>query len=128
MTIHFAIDIEPEGKGRPRFARRGRFVTVHTPAKTLYYENQIRKLTSSYRPERPLSGAISVVLLFGMPIPKSASHRTGAHVIKPDIDNLIKSTLDPLNGIFWNDDSQIYSVKASKVYSKTPGIEFIIEG
>ena len=31
----------PVGKGRPKFARRGNFVTAYTPAKTKTYEEQV---------------------------------------------------------------------------------------
>jgi Holliday junction resolvase RusA-like endonuclease len=34
---------------------------------------------------------------------------------KPDIDNVIKSCLDGLNGVAWRDDDQVASVSASRV-------------
>ena len=46
---------------------------------------------------------------------------------KPDIDNLINSVLDPLNGIFYNDDKQVVKVTAEKRYSIIPRIAVKIE-
>ena len=40
--IKFTIPGPPQGKGRPRFSRRGKFVTTFTPDKTVLYENLIR--------------------------------------------------------------------------------------
>ena len=45
---------------------------------------------------------------------------------KPDIDNLIKSVLDSLNGIAYKDDSQIVTVVAEKFYSDVPRLELEI--
>jgi Holliday junction resolvase RusA-like endonuclease len=62
-----------------------------------------------------------------MPIPKSKRVHVGEpHVVKPDLDNLIKSAVDPLNGVFWKDDNLVHLVNARKVYSESPGIEYII--
>lgn len=50
----------------------------------------------------------------------SGSHRP---VVKPDTDNYIKSTLDGLNGILWEDDNQIVDLVAHKYYSDNPRVE-----
>jgi Holliday junction resolvase RusA-like endonuclease len=45
---------------------------------------------------------------------------------KPDLDNLAKSVLDALNGVIYQDDSQIVSLHMTKVYSQYPGIDLLI--
>lgn len=45
------------------------------------------------------------------------------HVIKPDLDNLVKYILDCGNGILWYDDSQIFKIHAEKTYSNGPRTE-----
>lgn len=67
----------------------------------------------------PLSGPLRVDCVFVMPRPKSKIWKTKPmprerHCIKPDRDNLLKSTLDALNGIAWVDDSQICAGECEK--------------
>ncbi len=40
----------------------------------------------------------------------------GVQVMKPDIDNLIKTVLDACNGHVWKDDNQITEITSSKRY------------
>lgn len=55
-------------------------------------------------------------------IPKSYSKRKyneliyRPHISKPDIDNLVKSLLDCMSGILFNDDSCIYKISCTKVW------------
>ena len=46
MTM-FMVYGEPVGKGRPRFAKRGNFVSTYTPQKTKTYEDEIRMMASA---------------------------------------------------------------------------------
>ena len=55
----------------------------------------------------------NITLIFGMPYPKSKVKKSMPelneipHVVKPDIDNLIKFVLDCGNGLLWTDDKKI---------------------
>lgn len=42
--------------------------------------------------------------------------------VKPDVDKLVRATLDALTGTVWDDDSRIVSLTAAKVYA-APGQE-----
>lgn len=44
-----------------------------------------------------------------------------------DLDNIIKSVADSLNGIAYKDDSQIVEVVSKKYYSDKPRVEVILE-
>ncbi|MBR5621871.1 MAG: RusA family crossover junction endodeoxyribonuclease [Opitutales bacterium] len=45
------------------------------------------------------------------------------HTSRPDMDNLLKFLLDCMTRCrFWNDDSQIYELKATKHWGANPGI------
>ncbi len=117
----------PVAQARPRFARKGKFVSCYDIQSKLKdgYKWQIR---SQFR-EKPLTTPLGLDIIFFMPIPKSASSikkrqmENGiiAHTKKPDIDNLQKFVLDCLNKLAFEDDSQIIEIRAKKIYSSKPG-------
>lgn len=126
--IKFFLEIEPEAKGRPRFSRRGRYVHTYTPRKTVVFEDALRDLGYPHRPSRPFNSPLSVALTFFMKKQKRSRAVDGApHIVKPDLDNLVKSALDPFNGIFWKDDSLIFSLQVTKKYADKVGILYQIE-
>jgi len=122
----------PIAKSRPRFARRGKFVTTYSDQET--EEGKVLWEIRQQRPEKRFTGSISVDLWFGMPIPKSTSKRElqamkngfVPHIKKPDIDNLIKFYLDVMNQEIFEDDKQIFLISAEKRYSDNPRTEIII--
>ena len=68
--------------------------------------------------------------MFGMKVPISLTKKAKAdmlegrrqHIVKPDLDNLVKAVLDGLNGIAWHDDAQIVELHISKKYVQSPHI------
>jgi Holliday junction resolvase RusA-like endonuclease len=72
-----------------------------------------------------LTGKFTITLSFMMPVPKSMSKKKrvelietkAAHIIKPDLDNLIKFILDCMNSIVLFDDSLVSDIKATKSYA-----------
>lgn len=82
----------------------------------------------------PLETPVSVYLYFRLPIPKSHPKKRQEaclsgferHTKRPDLDNLAKSVLDGLNGVIWQDDSQIVSLHLTKVYASAPGVDVYI--
>ncbi len=67
-----------------------------------------------------------VNFLFYMPIPvklrKAAkcSKRALRHILKPDVDNLIKFYLDCMNGLVYEDDKTVAIGQAYKICSDSP--------
>lgn len=127
-SLTFTIPGAPRGKGRPRFARRGKFITAYTDDKTASFENLV---TISYmqcldRPVLPIINPVKIDVIFFMPIPQSLSEKkkkeaVGSYCIKkPDLDNMLKAILDGLNGNAFVDDNQVYSINASKIYDVVP--------
>ena len=126
--INFSVAGTPVGKARPRVTRSGR---VYTPESTAQAEQAIRQAAQQAMQGwptngKPMEGPLAVTIYFVMPIPASWSKKLRedassgfiAHISRPDLDNLIKAVLDALNGIAYNDDSQICSVSASKFYAQ----------
>jgi len=127
--IEITIPGKPVAKRRPRFARRGKFVTTYNDQETEEgrFLFEVQKQFKNALSDKPLI----VVCVFEMPRPKNhygTGRNTGKlkegspklHTKKPDIDNLIKFVLDCLNGIAWKDDSQIVRIVAEKSYSEKP--------
>lgn len=124
LTLKFTVLGDPQGKGRPRFYR-GRAVT---PKKTRYYE-----LLVKYEAQQALEHMVQlpnfeapceVTIDAYYSIPKSYTKKqrhqiaeSGSWVVrpgKPDLDNIIKSVLDGMNGIVFRDDVQVVSLRAQK--------------
>ena len=77
---------------------------------------------------------LDVTFLFERPkrlLTKKAPKGRVAHVVKPDLSNLIKAVEDALNGLPYHDDAQIADIVARKRYcseGERPGIEVEIQG
>ena len=89
----------------------------------------------------PIEGPVRLSLAFFFPRPKS-HYGTGKnsdvvkasapvhHAQKPDIDNVIKSTLDAMNGVLYGDDKQVIQLRAEKRWAHQPdqsGLALCIE-
>lgn len=124
---------QPIAKKRPRFARRGNFVTTYNPQET-EEGRMLWEIRQQYTGE-PTTKPVYLFLRFEMEIPKSASKKRQAemeshlieHTKRPDLDNLAKMVKDVCNNVLWRDDSQITRMEAVKMYSLNPKtvIEFM---
>jgi len=129
----------PVPKGRPRFhimkTREGvPYVHTYTPSETVKYEEMVSAYArQAIKPgTRPIAEkALKVEAVAYMPIPQSYSAKKVADavagylkpIVKPDIDNLIKSALDACNGIVWADDNLICDLSIRKEYDVRPRLE-----
>lgn len=114
-SVSATFAIEPYGKGRPRFWK-GR---VFTPTKTRAFESAIARMALVQKPASPLSGPIKITARFFMKRPKKPLN--SRPITRPDLDNLVKAVTDPLNGVFWTDDTQIVEIHAAKFYDDLTG-------
>lgn len=127
--IKLIVPGNPVSKGRPRVCKWG----TYTPEKTVNYETLIKELFIVSNQEK-LNGALSLDMRAFFPIPKSTSKKNRELMIeqqifptkKPDLDNIIKIIGDSLNGLAYDDDSQIITVLAQKAYSDNPRVEITI--
>lgn len=120
--INFSIQGKVSGKGRPKFARRGKFVTAYTPEKTRVMESIVKECAAKAMIGRDLvGGPLSLEIEVFQHHPESWSKKRKAATYwvtgKPDADNIIKLIGDSLNGIVWTDDSQLAVLHFSRCYT-----------
>jgi Holliday junction resolvase RusA-like endonuclease len=134
MRLSFRVDGAPVAKARPRMTKSGH---VWTPAKTKAHEDlialQARSAKARSATRHEFGGAVMVTVHYHMPMPRSWSkkrkeaQRFAHHIQKPDLDNLVKTVLDALNkAAIWQDDAQVASVTASKIWADTGSTEIEI--
>lgn len=123
-SVTFEIHGKPFAKQRPKFARRGKFVSAYTPKATVSFEQTVQAIGIQHFPE-PLEGpvSLSVVAIFKPAKSWSQKRRAEAlgqwHTQKPDYDNIEKAVCDGLNRVAYSDDSQIASATCLKVWGET---------
>lgn len=134
--MKIVFNIEPQQQERPRATGRGRFIRVYDPPKTAKFKRELKQLAVvEMQGKDKFDSAISVTIKFFRKVQKSISkkehaRRTQGHVrpiVKPDLDNYIKSTLDALNGVIWTDDAAIVELNTSKWYADDPRIEIEVK-
>lgn len=135
MAVKFTIYGKPFGKQRPRVANHGGYVQAYTPKETINYENLVKFSYLQECGNRKLEGGIAAEIIGVFPVAKSESKKRRSlmlsgvipHTKKCDCDNLAKSILDALNGIAYDDDSQICKLTVEKIYGENPRVEVKLE-
>ncbi|MBU9695574.1 MULTISPECIES: RusA family crossover junction endodeoxyribonuclease [Limosilactobacillus] len=133
--MKLVFEIEPVEQARPRATRMGRGIRLYDPKKVSVYKKQLAMMCQFQYKQAPLTGPLKVELNFFRHVQSSLSKKeralrlSGSHrpVVKPDTDNYIKSTLDGLNGLLWEDDNQIVDLVAHKYYSDKPRVEIEVK-
>ena len=122
--IEIEVSGQPQGKGRPRFTRTGR---AYTPDKTRQYEARIKAAAWAEMQKHSLKATqrpVHVDVIAFMDIPKSWSKKKRMEAeygaITPtagyDLDNIVKAALDGVQGVIFDDDRQVSSIKARKTF------------
>lgn len=114
------LQIKPQPKGRPRFSGH-----AYTDEKTRQYEKDI-KMLYKYSGGKKYDGAVALYVVFCYKTSQSKnlySHKK----TRPDVDNLLKALMDGLNGVAWNDDSQVVTINARKMWDLEDKIEIDIQ-
>lgn len=127
MAVSFVANIIPV-KRRPKIATKGRHAHAYTPTATLEEEAIVG---SCYRGEK-YTGAVRLTLHIFKALPKRTpkSIQRERNTSKPDIDNVLKAVMDALNGIAYDDDSQVCEIhvyKHDKTRRAGDSIRFSVE-
>ena len=134
--VNYIVYGEPVGKGRPRFARRGTFVSTYTPQKTKTYEDEIRMMAkAAMGASEPLDTPVTVAIYIRVGIPASYSKQKRKDALsgvlkptkKPDLDNVAKCHLDAIQGIIIFDDKLVVNLHVTKVYAETAAVEVMVK-
>jgi Holliday junction resolvase RusA-like endonuclease len=135
MQIHFQVEGDPKGKGRPRFSRVGSFTKIYTDKQTLTYEAMIATFAKqAMGGTEPLKTPVSVFLYVRLPIPQSYPKKRREACLngaekpckKPDIDNIAKTYLDAMNGVIFVDDTQVIDLHVKKLYAAEAGVDVMV--
>ena len=115
-------------KARPRaFNIPGRkFPVVTTAPTTREWEKKIW-FAAQGKVQTLMAAPLILTVTFFLPRPKSLPKKVIHHVKRPDLDNLVKSVKDALNGVVWRDDSQVFSLHIYKRYGDPPRVEITVQ-
>lgn len=127
--IRIEVPGDPVAQGRPRFARRGKFVSTYDPPKSRAYKQEVTIYArASMASRKPFTGPIKVTMYIYRRIQSNGSHSLKQAkldgkiwpTVKPDLDNFYKAATDACTGIIWHDDNQIVDAQMIKKYSDQP--------
>jgi len=135
-VIALMIPGRPKGKGRARFAGKGR--PPITPKATRAAEREIALafLASRVGKTRGLmTGTIALTIEAIFKVPKGWNKADRAAALagemeytgKPDRDNIEKLVMDALNGVAWVDDAQVNRGGVVRRYGSPERVEITIE-
>jgi len=136
FMVNFMVEGTPVPKGRPRFARRGKFVSTYSPKTTVDYETKVAEAAQlAMGSSEPLETPVGAYIYITLPIPASYSKKRKQECLsgnerptkKSDIDNYCKAVFDGMNGIVFLDDSQIVSLHSTKVYGTIGMVEVMVK-
>lgn len=120
-TVTITVPGPPLAQPRQRTTVRNGFAANYTPSRAPVnaYKAAIQ-LAYQAQSQTVLQGPVELTILFVFPRPKAKCWKTKPtpryhHTIKPDADNCVKAVKDSLNQIAWRDDSQVCSLRVTKV-------------
>jgi len=112
-TYQLTIPGNPIPKARPRVVNG----VAYTPERTKEWEALVRDQAALQWHGEPLRGPLGLTAHF---------YRRTRHVV--DLDNLVKSLTDALQGVCYTNDWQIIRIEATKaINADDPGVEIEIE-
>ena len=129
MTISRFVSGIPAPKGSSRaIPGRGKRKAILVASSSAANERAQKSWADAVRAAfadagEPVKGPVIVSVAFTFRRPKShgkAQRATNRHTSQPDLDKLLRCTLDALSGLAYVDDRQVYGVAAWKHYAE-PG-------
>jgi len=109
-TFTFTLPLKPKAKGRPRTGKWG----VYTDKATKEYEEAVKDAyikAEGHKFEGPVQLTAS---FYSDKICITIRSIDATSSLRGDLDNYIKSIMDGLNGVAYEDDKQVLNIKAYK--------------
>ena len=110
----------PAPQGSKRHVGRG--IMIESSSKVKPWRESVKgaAIEDGQMFERDQALAISIDFIFKRP-PSVSQKKRPNHIVTPDLDKLVRSTMDALTQAgTWADDSQVVWLQASKQYSSSP--------
>ena len=131
------LNVTSRGSKKAMLRRGGGHpILLEANPRTKEWRAQVTAIAQEHAPEKPIEGAVHVMLDFIMPrpaylrkVPKRGPPKPPAHMTKtPDLDKLCRAIFDAITGVIILDDSQIDRVFASKSYDydDPPGVTITV--
>lgn len=129
LNISFEVPGVPVAMQRNRHARAGDKLINYQPEKTGNFRALCGFCASNAYKGTPSENLINCSINFIFPAPKSLKKSQRELIendkclpwrVNKDIDNLIKSVLDSVQGIIMRNDNQVVEIYACKLIGKTP--------
>lgn len=120
ITLEFNYLIEPYKRHR---LTRKYGSSFYDPLSN-YKKNIRKKLKEIFKDFKLYSSPIQVEIITYLDLPKNSNQRMILNAllkktfpkIKPDVDNVAKTTLDLFKNIIWEDDNQVYDLHIKKLF------------
>jgi crossover junction endodeoxyribonuclease RusA len=121
-VIKFSVEGTPIQQGSMRYIGNGRM--IHNKAAELATWRAMVGFAAKEAGCQPIDTPILIRMKFRIKRPKTVKREYPT--VPPDLDKQIRSILDALTGIAYDDDSQVIDISAQKVYSDNPGVDIEI--
>ena len=102
----------PVPKGRPRMTKTGH---AYTPQTTRDFEKAVAIWAKTNFNGKLSKKPLKAVRNFY--IKRAKTNKTKQHTQRPDIDNYMKAVLDGMQGVVFEDDSQVFEIFATKTWA-----------
>lgn len=131
-----------QAQQRPRMAVRKNkgksYATVYEAKESRDFKSSVHYMAQKVLESsglKPYAVECRLVLVAYIKMPNSFSKKKKEEALtgqlfptrKPDIDNVLKSVMDAVNGVFYDDDKLVAEVRASKRYANHDGLYMYVE-
>lgn len=131
-SISFVCYVHPEPQGSSKaFVIKGtnRAVVTSDNKKLKPFRQEVKRTAMAEVPRMPWAEKhvpVKMDVTFRLAKPASVSKKRTYPVVRPDLDKCVRALADSLTGVMWQDDSQLVSLTAHKVYGDPEGVEVTV--